>query len=298
MTKTKRLFNLDSKEYEHPFDREALKKVKAIPGLSEATKFVLKWTYVQWKVVALCGSNFHVTQTASPDLYSIAANAIQTLDLQKIPEVYVEQDYYINAYTTGYNGDAFISLSNGAVDKLTDEELVFVVGHEAGHVKSDHVVYHVMLAYLTQLASNSVFSGAFKLAIQPPLAYWNRMSEFTADRAGLLACQDLEVALSAIMKMSGLPVRYYESAKVKGFLEQAREFDQRYGGTLDELIKDISLLLEDHPWTILRAAELVRWIDSGEYQHILDSHHDKICPTCGSHIPQDSKKCPFCSHLF
>ena len=81
-------------------------------------------------------------------------------------------------------------------------------------------------------------------------------------------------------------------------LQDNREFDEKYGGTSDKIIKTISILDDDHPWTIVRAAELVRWVESGEYQRILDGCQGKVCPICGSEIAKDSTQCPICGNIF
>ena len=172
----------------------------------------------------------------------------------------------------------------------------FVIGHEAGHIKSNHVLYHLMTAYLAQIVSAIPGASTVSLPLQTALWYWNRMSEFTADRAGLLACQDLNAALSAIMKMSGLPLKYYDTASVEGFMQQAREFDKKYGGTTDKIIKTLTIFDEDHPWTIVRASELIKWYESGEYERILNGTKPKICPVCGQALPLSATSCPVCGN--
>ena len=42
---TKTLAGLKSETYEHPFDREALDKLKKIPGVDKVTNFLLNWTF-------------------------------------------------------------------------------------------------------------------------------------------------------------------------------------------------------------------------------------------------------------
>lgn len=289
------LIGLQASTYEHNFDKTALKTVKSIPLLPEMTKKLLTWTIVKQDIISMCGSNFHVTQSACSELSSLTSEVFRTLDLDHRPEVYVEQNYYINAYTTGHQEEAFIVLSSGAVDKLSDNELQFVVGHEAGHILSGHVLYHLMCAYLGQLLS--LIPGA-KMATMGPLLYWNRMSEFTADRAGLLACQNLDSALSAIMKMSGLPEKYYETASVEGFKQQAREFQDKYASTSDKLFKMIEIVTADHPWTVVRAAELIKWHESGEYAKIVENTDRKQCPVCKSWMLNHELECPSCGHIF
>lgn len=285
------LINLQANDYEHPFDKVALEKVKKIPAIPAALNYILNWTYVKWQIVGLCGSNYHVTKESCPELFSLAHDVEERLALDRFPELYIQQEYTINAYTTGHKKDAFIVVMSGAVDRLNDKELQFVIGHEAGHYKSGHVLYHLLGAYLGLLIPDIPFLGDTATA---PLNYWNRMSEFTADRAGLLACQDLNAALSAIMKMSGLPERFYESASIDGFMKQAREFSERYGGTADEIIKTVTMLQSNHPWTIMRAGELIKWVESGEYERILKANKGKECKICGKTCPVDMEFCPIC----
>lgn len=288
-----KLVNLKSSSYEHKFDKKAIGIVKNIPLLPSAAEWILKWSVVRQNVIALCGSNFHITRSSCPVLYNLCKEVYETLNLAIYPDIYSQQDYYINAYTTGYENNSFIVLSTGAADKLSDAELKFVIGHEAGHVKSGHVLYHLTSAYLGAAINFIPGAGPLSSAMAlSSLRYWNRMSEFTADRAGLLACQDLDAAVSAIMKMSGLPERFYKTADLQGFVQQAKEFEHKYGGTTDNVYKLIDIIDEDHPWTILRAAELIKWVESGEYGNILESAEGKICPICGASLPIDCMVCP------
>lgn len=288
-----KLVNLKPNSYEHEFDRKALQTVKNIPLLPYAAEWILKWSVIRQKVIALCGSNFHITKASCAELYGIAKEVYDTLNLAVYPDLYSQQDYYINAYTTGYQTNSFIVLSTGAADKLTDAELKFVIGHEAGHVKSGHVLYHLASAYLGSAINLIPGAGALTSAMTlSTLRYWNRMSEFTADRAGLLACQDLNAAVSAIMKMAGLPERFYKTANLQGFVQQAKEFEHKYEGTTDNVYKLIDIIDEDHPWTVLRAAELIKWVEKGEYEKVLASTEGKICPVCGGSFPVDCMVCP------
>lgn len=289
------LINLQTKDYEHPLDRQTLDIVKKLPGIGTAANFVLNWVVVKRQIISMCGSNFHVTSSACPTLSKSSSDVFRILDLNHKPELYIYQDFYINAYTTGHEQDAFIVLSSGGVDRLTKDELEFVIGHEAGHIKSGHVLYHLITTNLAALIPNIPY---LSWGIKGALYKWNRVSEFTADRAGLLACQDLNVALSAIMKMSGLPERYYETASIEGFKQQAREFQDKYGSTSDQLMKFLEIFDEDHPWTVLRAAELIRWVESGEYDRILKKTEGKVCPKCKKEIAEDLLVCPICGYKF
>lgn len=296
MSERKVLFGLNPESYEHSFDRVALKTLKSLTGFSAATNFFLNWSFIKWHIIGLQGSNFLVTRESCPELYNIVHDVADTLDIRPLPRCYTQWGYYINAYTTGYKEDTLLVLNSGTVDLLTEEELRYVVGHEMGHIKSGHVLYHTMGELFNSAIADLPIVGDLATPIYYALLYWIRMSEFTADRAGLLACQDLDVAINTIIKMSGLPIKYFEKMDRNSFIKQAVEFKKNFSGFADNTIKTISILGSTHPWTVLRAAELITWYESGEYDRVLNSSSVRTCPSCNMQIPSQSDKCPFCGY--
>lgn len=293
---TKRLINLNAESYEHSLDKAALAAMKAIPMFTSIVNFTLNWTSVKWRVVQLCGSNFHVTEKTCPELYNLVHEITKTLDVDRMPKIYTEWKYGINAYTTGFKDNTILNINSGTVDLLNDKELTWLIGHEIGHIKSGHVLYHVMAQTISVILMEMGIIGNVAKPIEMAILYWNRMSEFTADRAGLLACQDLDVALSTTMKMAGIPIKYFNITNPSLFAEQAHEFLTEYGDTANKIIRNVSILDRTHPWTVLRAAELVKWVESGGYQAILDEYSGKICPICDTEIEVRATKCPVCGN--
>jgi Zn-dependent protease with chaperone function len=70
------------------------------------------------------------------------------------------------------------------------------------------------------------FGGLLSLPLEIALVRWQRMSEFTADRAGILACQDVNAAMGAMMKLAGLPSKFFAQVNTEDFI--ARQF---HGGS-------------------------------------------------------------------
>ena len=172
--------------------------------------------------------------------------------------------YNINACTIG-SKSPIIVLNSGLIDLCDEDEIMFVIGHELGHVKSNHMLYH-MMAQVINLVINSIPFGSVAAApLQYALYYWDRMSEFTADRAGLLCCQNKAAAVRAFMKMSGMPIKQFNDMNFNTFIQQAKDFKQLDYEGLNKIIKLISIADSSHPWTVMRAAELINWIEGGEY---------------------------------
>lgn len=288
------LINLDSRVYEHSFDRAALNALRNLPGFDTVTNFILNWAAVRWNLVAMQGSHFHVTRESCEELYKQIKEVAAILDVKDFPEIYTQWGYDVNGYTTGNNDKTMLVLNSGAVDLLTQPQLDYVVGHEMGHIKSGHVLYHLMAQLITSCIGMIPLGEALLTPIQYSLAYWQRMSEFTADRAGLLACQDKDAAIECIIKMAGAPQKYFEKLNKEAFLKQAEEFETKFGNVADSAIKTISIMQSTHPWTVYRAGELLKWIESGEYDRILNEYAGIKCPHCGEIIAKNATECYSC----
>lgn len=214
--------------------------------------------------VQYTGSHLRVTKDSYPKIYEYLEYACQILDIKKIPELYIEWGYNINACTVGAE-NPIIVLNSGLIDLCDDEEIMFVIGHELGHVKSNHMLYHMMAQVINIIISMIPFGSLAAAPVQFALFYWDRMSEFTADRAGLLCCQNKDAAIRAFMKMAGMPIKQFNDMKYQTFIQQAKDFKQLDFDGMNKIIKTISIADDTHPWTVMRAAELLNWIESREY---------------------------------
>ncbi len=129
-----------------------------------------------------------------------------------------------------------------------------------------------------------------------------RKSEFSCDRAGLLVCQNFEAALSCMIKMSGFPPSQYSNIDVNSLLEQANEFEEFDDNYLDKVAKTLSILNETHPWLVMRAKELNKWIQRGHYDGIIKKYKNlvhntiagKFCTQCGTAVKDTQMFCSNC----
>lgn len=287
------LVGLDSKLYEHPFDKKALSALQTLPGLDTLLNAYLNWTDVKWNIIELKGSNFHVTESSCPELYKQVMSDAQILNLRDYPLIYTEWNYSLNAYTRGYKDTTLLMLYSGVIDLLEKAEQDYIIGHELGHIKSRHYIFHQLATHFAILATQVPLGMALLKPIQLALFYWIRMSEFTADRAGLLATQDLDAAISGIIKMSGMPKKYYENINRDTFIKEAVEYESSISG-VEKAMKNMLILDDTHPWTLLRALELVKWVESGEYEKILSSCTPTTCPVCHWNNKNGSTTCERC----
>jgi len=301
----KKLLLLKPQEYEHDFDKAALKTLEGTPGLEKLAREFNKHAVERYYKLMYTGSYIKVKPSNFPDVYKILEEACANLFLKDIPDLYLQWDYSINGFTTG-SEKPLIVITSGAVDLLTHDELLYVIGHEVGHIKSGHMLYHQMALVLPILGDviGSLTLGIGSLisqGLEYSLLYWYRMSELTADRAGFLAVQDRDVCLNALMKLAGVPKTFFEKMNKDDFIEQARDFKSFDFDAVDKVGKTIMIMGQTHPWTVMRAHELLIWDDSGKYEEIVELHaKERIedleisCTKCGRKLKGTETFCGVC----
>lgn len=269
MTGNKKILTgLDHSMYEHPFDKEALQKLESIPMLTTVFKWITTNTIERIYTIQYTGSNLKITKSSYPKLYQYLLDACKILDLKKVPDMYINWGYDINACTIG-SENPIIILDSGLIDLCNEDEIMFVIGHEAGHICSNHMLYHMMAQVINYFIDATPGGALIAGGLQYALYYWYRMSEFTADRTGLLCCQNPDAMVSAFIKMAGLPHNEYGQINTDAFIEQARDFKTLDYEGINKIVKILSIADESHPWTVMRSAELLKWIDEGGYEKII-----------------------------
>ncbi|GLV50887.1 peptidase M48 [Thermobispora bispora] len=266
--------DISPRAYEHPADRSALVAMRSLSGFDSVLKRMSGLFSERRLRLMFLASAVRCTDTQFRALHDIGRDCAYVLDLPKVPEIYVQQDPVARAQAIGFD-EPFIVVSTGMLDLMDQEELRFVVGHETSHILSGHAVYGTMLALLTRMAARVAWIplGYIGLrAIVAALEEWQRKAEMSADRGGLLAGQDPDAALRALMKIAG-GSRLHEM-NIEAFLDQAREYDTA-GDVRDGLLKVLNLLGTTHPFAVTRVAELDRWRRSGQYAAILSGDYPR-----------------------
>ncbi|MEI6139252.1 MAG: M48 family metallopeptidase [Mariniphaga sp.] len=152
----------------------------------------------------LQGHSFKVSEKLAPRLFSSFKEVMDRLEFSEPTEFYITNNPELNAFAVSRleeDQSHIININSGLIDKVDDDELKFIVGHEIGHLISNN-------ANIAQLL-NFVFADQTEtpLMMQHKIAVWDKLSELTADRFGFIACGNLDKVLSCFFKMaSGLSV--------------------------------------------------------------------------------------------
>ena len=272
--KLKTLSGLSVDDFRHPSDLRATAALKKIPGIDKLFAKILEVGLERLFYVENVASNLRVTPKMFGRLHRSLVWACKILDIAE-PEMYVTLDPVPNAWTYGHT-KPFITVTSGLIDMMTDEELFFVIGHEAGHIKAGHVLYGTIaknIAAVVALIGQATFGIGALLGQGLVLALyeWYRCAELTSDRAALLCVQDLEPARAAFMKLAGGTTRLAAEMDRDEFLRQIREYEEVDRSTLDRAYKILLTVGRTHPFAMQRAKELDQWFNSG-YSEVIEKH--------------------------
>lgn len=275
---SKALDALDARLFQHPQDRVLLNALKHIPLLDSLVGAEMDLA-VRGQQLMFLSNAIRLSKTSMPKIYDGYLQAAHALGVseENLPDVYISNGP-INAYCIGAD-KPFINVSSSLVNLLNMDELRFVLGHELGHALCGHAKYHTLFFYLTEMGSGlvstltlGVSDAIINATIVPALSLWVRRSEYSADRAGMLACQNREAALRALMKISGFPFACYKEMRSRTLVEQAFEYDRAMRqSSLDRLYHVLNHLSLSHPLIVARGYELLQWLNDGEYDEIIES---------------------------
>lgn len=262
-------------DYTYPGEENAFAALKKIPILDQVTAAYLKYAAQAVTMPQVQGDFCRITKDTCPDVYAVYRKALGRLDIREEYPLFSKACFEYNAYTAGGSAPYIVIHSSVARD-WPEEEMLFILGHELGHIKSGHLIYYMMARGLAGLLAgvpmlgNAVFSAGIHLA----LTDWQRMQEFTADRAGAIAAGSVDKAIRGLGMFLGTSERIpFVKFGIEDLKRQNDSFEESSKDIASRIFCMIQIMNSTHPWTISRIKELERWKQSGGY--------DKVMEKCG-----------------
>lgn len=215
-------------------------------------------TYLSNRVkhVGLIHNALLVNDHSAAALTNLARECVRQLGCKTI-QLFIAPSSELNAYTFGLLDPKIIVLYSGLFHEMDADEIRFILGHEMGHICLGHTWLNSIVGGMAGLPST--FLGTTLL--KGIFLWWNRACEFSADRAGLLACGRLDKALSALIKLAAGPGGIRNPAD----LERVLHYIKKEG---DDPINGLSEIMATHPVIIRRVNVLRKFAASAKYRDI------------------------------
>ena len=268
------LTGISSTAWEHPADRAALNTLRSLPGFDEVVRKVAGFFGERGVRQLFLANAVRVGPDQRPKLDALYTEVLATLDAPARWELYVSQTPIVNAMAVGFDRP-FIVLNSGLIALLTPEEQRTIIAHEVGHIMSGHATYTTLALLLLSISARNLpfLAGIALLPFELALLEWYRKAEFSADRAGLLGSQQPDASMRVFLKLAG-GGGGDDEISLDAFLAQAAEYETQ-GTVVDKVWQVINTAFKTHPFGTVRAAELQRWLQSGEYGRILGGDYPR-----------------------
>lgn len=228
-----------------------------ISNLIKASKAETESNYYKF---FLEGHSFKVTKDLAPKMYDIFEEVCERLDFNEKIDFYITNSPELNAsasYRIEDDEPHIININSGLIEKYDEDELKFVIGHEIGHILSDNIIIKNVI--------NFVFPDVQRIpmVLYNKISLWDRLSELTADRYGIIASQNLDKCISAFFKLSsGLDLGKI-NFNIEAFL---KENDKK----LEYFESENAVNLSSHPVNPLRIKAIQYFFDSKLFQQIVN----------------------------
>ena len=189
------------------------------------------------------------------DIYDPAIIAADRLNL-KMPDIFVKQDPYINAFAIGFLGKKSVVLNSKLVDVMDKDELIAILGHEFSHIRCNHTNW-ILITGSGEGLRIPIISDIMKFIFN----IWLRRSEFTADRGAILASRNLKATTSALCKVA-IGENLYKKLDIEIFINQENE---------KNLTAKLAQLLSGYPFFVKRIKAIGYFYSSKHYKEIVES---------------------------
>jgi len=228
-------FDLIPADFTYPPDLSAIESIKVTGPLPYIVKRLALANYEKTLVSNLSVKAHKVSYPSQVDL--LARQCAMLLAIDFLPEIFIIDGGPPNAFTFGSEEQAYLVMDSSLFEALTPTELMAVIAHELGHVKSGHMMYHTLAEALgsgINLSASLMGLGMLAIPVRLALLSWHRESEVTADRTSLLAVNDIQVLHSLLWKLG--------SSRGVTSLDQPRNQEQRVG-----MLEAVGELFRTHP---------------------------------------------------
>jgi Zn-dependent protease with chaperone function len=261
-------YELPPKDYEHPSMQKMNQLLRGSVMLRKTAESLSKKVGKPWYESTF--NSILATEKRYPRVYELGRIAAQRLVVKELPSVYVELDRGYQSATYGSEHDAFVNVGSFLPRFLNDQELLFVLGHEVGHLACQHALWTTVSMFLVgQQRSNLMAEGVMgflsnplkivESGVESIVTNWMRVADFTADRAALLVVGSFDTAKRAIFLLHLKSRKELDEMDIDEWVSQAEAQDQ-------SMSKLSQMMTSATPYLGTRLIELRKFAQSPQYE--------------------------------
>jgi|ERR1700752_807449 len=232
-------YQLDNSAFAWAADAKAMSVLRSIKPLNAAAKVVSEKVGRRW--IESTFNSVLLSEKQVPQIYAPAVRAARILGMSHMPDVYLSGERSWDCLTFGTDKDSFVVIGSALAGSFRGAEMLFLLAREMGHCRAGHALWKSVIRFFLgeQGPSRGFMAGGILNAVMSPTALiggalevpllaWARQAEITADRAGLVAVGDEQVARRVLLTWTLKSPMMYRQINIDAWLEQQSEDDDNY----------------------------------------------------------------------
>lgn len=257
------LTGLATETFQHPEEKVALDTLNKAKWLKELIQWSAKMEAKYHLRTNALGNCYPITPADMPELYRLTGEVCQTLDYAPVPRLFLYRACTFNVDIFDGEPDV-IMIPDYVLNEFTAEMMRFKLGRCVTALKSQEAKLSLAVTAISQTVEEIPVAGDIAL---PLLADWSRKAKFTQDRGGLLACQDADAAYRVLLREAGMPRLYLDTSAIPQYIRTYQS-----GAALVHTVQYARTIKKMSPWKNDRIVELSNWIQSGQYDDIIEEY--------------------------
>ena len=249
--------------FAHPEEKAALAVLNKAKWLKQALNWMAEQQNRYLLKTQVLGNCIGITKEDMPEIYQLVREVCEILDYPFIPRLYI---YHNPNFQVGIcpGTPALMVFPDFAVNEFDHGMMRFQIGRVVTALKSDTCQLKMLVAILRSFVDVIPGIGDAAVAL---LADWSRKADFTEDRGGLLACQDIEAAERTLMRMAGMPLKYLNPSCIISYIRVCQEKPK-----LASASQYVQTIVRTEGWNNDRIVALYQWYCSGQYDDLIEEY--------------------------
>lgn len=168
-----------------------------------------------------------VTRKENPRIYNIVENLCMTCGME-MPKINVVDDPQLNAYASGINDSTYtVTVTTGICERLNDEELAGVIGHELTHIRNRDtkvLITSIVFVGIISAALNILTNNIYRIFYFSDRG--NRRSNVKGEGGGGSGA----ILIAIIVAIVCTAIAYFFTIMTRFAISRKREFMADAGG--------------------------------------------------------------------
>ena len=187
---------IDPKLFQHPADKAAADSIRKLPAFQKALEFISKNSVEKEMGIIYRSSLAQLTPMTAPKIFKMLEEAAEMFDVPVIPDVFLVRSYPMMVTLLGIE-KPMIMISSQYLENISEHVLWGMIASEMAGIKNGFC--EVKFVEWLCTTARGILPNAIVEPLNLMFSTWHKYTEYSFDRAALIATGDFNVTMQMIL---------------------------------------------------------------------------------------------------